>query len=68
VGCADASPRDAQAQLFISPHTIAYHLHSVFGELDVRSRNQLSRALGDQLTPAALYGSELQAGTTMVES
>jgi hypothetical protein len=40
----------------------------VFGELDVRSRNQLSPALGDQVTPAALYGSELQAATTMVES
>jgi len=40
----------------------------VFGELEVRSRNQLSRAPGDQLTPAAPYGSELQAAATMVES
>jgi DNA-binding CsgD family transcriptional regulator len=35
------------ARLFVSPHTVHYHLSKVFTKLGITSRNQLARALPD---------------------
>jgi ATP/maltotriose-dependent transcriptional regulator MalT len=40
------------ARLFISPRTVEYHLHKVFGKLGIRSRSLLEPALGSDASVA----------------
>jgi len=42
-------------RLFISPRTVEYHLHKVFGKLGISSRNQLHRALGGDPSTASRF-------------
>jgi DNA-binding CsgD family transcriptional regulator len=41
------SNQEIGARLFLSQHTVAYHMRKVLSKLEINSRNQLSHALPD---------------------
>ena len=47
LACDGHSSVDIGSQLFISPRTVEYHLAKVFSRLQITSRQELQRALGD---------------------
>jgi DNA-binding CsgD family transcriptional regulator len=56
--------RQVGAEMFISVHTVAFHLRHIFRKLDIRSRVELARLaverslLGTAPAPATPFGSE----------
>jgi len=47
--------REAAVRLFLSPHTVDFHLRHIYGKLDVRSRVELTRVVLERET-AAVHG------------
>jgi DNA-binding CsgD family transcriptional regulator len=48
------SNRDISTRLFLSPHTVQYHLREVFAKLGVSSRSQLDRVLPGDREPTEI--------------
>ena len=44
------------AELYLSPHTVDFHLRQIYRKLNIRTRVQLTRAVLARSSPAAFAG------------
>jgi DNA-binding CsgD family transcriptional regulator len=53
LACDGLSNPEIGARLFLSPRTVEWHLHNVFGKLGIRSRRELADVLGSSASQLA---------------
>lgn len=67
-----STTREAAAKLYLSPKTVEYHLRHVYDKLEIRTRDELRKALTQDARPQssrkALMFTDLAGSTSLVEA